>query len=106
MCQWSCPFTEISPSEADIWASLKTGEISAQVATKQLVDLRDNGTALTGRSLDLISFDSDDAKMGFVQDMKDVNYQQQTLITCMDILKHESDEPDAIGHLVVGTESK
>lgn len=37
--------------------------------------------------------------------MKNLQLQQQTLITCMEVLKKDSDEPDSVSLLVVGTEN-
>lgn len=50
--------------------------------------------------------DNDAARNAFVQEMKYVHYVQQTLITCMEELSKDSEEPDGINHLVVGTESR
>jgi len=58
--------------------------------------------------MDLVALDGEDnmqACTEFVERMKASANVQQTLITCMDVLKKDSEEPDAISLIVVGTES-
>ena len=54
----------------------------------------------------MLLLDTDTSKSDYVNQFKDINYNQQTLITCMEILKKENEENDSICQLVVGTESK
>ncbi len=42
----------------------------------------------------------------FVNEMKDVELIQWTCISCMDVLKQDNEEIDAISLLVIGTEHK
>lgn len=96
---------DIPAREVEIWNSIKNDNINATAAVKQLCDARDAGTPLSARSLDLISLESEAARVAYVNEMKDILYTQNTLITCMDTLQKDSEDYDAITLLVVGTES-
>lgn len=109
--KWTCPPMEISPAETEVWTDLKMDLVDIPGAIQRLIAARDSGVVLTARSADLIGMD-DESEAGvakrtsFVNDMNVVvPYVQQTLITCMDVLKKDSDDSDAISLLVVGTES-
>ena len=53
---------------------------------------------------ELLSFDSDSlARSNYILEMKNVLYQQLTLITAMETLKKDSDDMDALTLLVIGT---
>ena len=54
--------------------------------------------------LELLSMDSNSqAISNYIQEMKNVAYQQLTLITSMETLKKDSDDMDALTLLVIGT---
>ena len=67
-------------------------------------DLRDSGCVLSSRSIELISIDTVDKRALFVNEIRDIELSQWTCISCMDVLKLDSEELDAISLLVVGTE--
>ena len=96
-----------TPSEeAEIWNDLRTGIINDTTAVKALLEARESGVQLTSRSTELLSFESNAAaRAAYVSEMKQVQYVQQTLITCMEPLKKDSEEIDALTLIVVGTES-
>lgn len=76
----------------------------------RLTNARDAGVILSGRSLDLISDPECSGsvprtRQEYVQEMKNLPYFQQTLITCMDTLKKDAEDADAISLLVIGTEA-
>lgn len=53
---------------------------------------------------ELLSMDSNSqARSNYIQEMKNVAYQQLTLITSMETLKKDSDDMDALTLLVIGT---
>jgi Bardet-Biedl syndrome 1 protein len=79
--------------------------MTTSAAVKRLSELRDTGTVLSSRSSELLSLDSEESRMAFVEEMKDVNFVQHTVITCMEILKKDSEDSDALSLLIVGTES-
>lgn len=79
--------------------------MTTSAAIKRLSELRDNGTTLSSRSSELLSLESEMARSEFIDEVKDVTFVQQTVITCMDTVKKDSEEADALSMLVVGTES-
>lgn len=106
--KWTCPSVEIVPEETEVWSDLKIDMIDVPTAIQRLLRIREEGLVLSARSMDLILMDEDDheARLDYVNDMKTIqNYTQQTLLTCMTSIKKDSEDPDAITYLVVGTES-
>ena len=104
--KWSCPPIDIPQVEVDIWTDLKSGNIDDKMALKLLMEARESGVQLTSRSTELLSFESNHtARANFINEMKGVQYFQQTLITCMEPLKKDSEEVDALTLIVVGTEA-
>ena len=90
-----------SPSHSFLVAD----SIDDKTAVKLLSEARDSGVQLSARSTELLSFDSDNqGRINFIKEMKNVAYQQLTLITAMDTLKKDSDDLDALTMLVVGTD--
>ena len=84
---------------------LTPDSIDDKTAVKLLSEARDSGVQLSARSTELLSFDSDNqGRINFIKEMKNVAYQQLTLITAMDTLKKDSDDLDALTMLVVGTD--
>lgn len=79
--------------------------MDAESAYSSLQAARDAGVALTARSLDFIMIENPTMRADFVAEMADVNYSQQTLITCVETLKRDSDDADAVTLPVVGTEA-
>lgn len=102
--KWTCPPIDIPPVEVDIWADLKADGLTSAQAVKKLSEARDAGIVLSSRSVELLSL-SDREQHAFVSEHKDAPYSQYTLITCMDVLKKDSDDADAMTLLIVGTES-
>jgi Bardet-Biedl syndrome 1 protein len=89
----------------DVWNDLKTDGITSSAAAKRLTELRDTGTVLSSRSSELLSLDTEATRTAFIDEMKDAGFVQNTVITCMDILKKDSEDNDALSLLIVGTES-
>jgi len=103
--KWNCPPIDISEVESNIWDDLRSNKISPSEAVSMLSSARDTGCNLSAHSLDLILIDSESKRAEYVNEMKSLQLQQQTLITCMEVLKKDSEEPDSVSLLVVGTES-
>lgn len=103
--KWTCPAIEISDAEQGIWSDLKTNTVDTNTAISLLAEARENGIVLSSRSADLIALESEDEREAFVEQKKDEEFSQQTLITCMEVLKKDSDEHDAVSLLIVGTEA-
>uniref|UniRef100_A0A7S0XEZ2 Bardet-Biedl syndrome 1 N-terminal domain-containing protein n=1 Tax=Chromulina nebulosa TaxID=96789 RepID=A0A7S0XEZ2_9STRA len=104
--KWVCPPVDVDKTELEIWTNLKNDSILPTEAVKSLAEARDNGVNLSSRSLDLLGLEIDTARATFITEMKDAPFNQHTLITCMDVLKKDSEEPESLCHLIVGTESK
>ena len=52
---------------------------------------------------ELLSLEGDSqGRINFIKEMKNVTYQQLTLITSMETLKKDSDDADALTLLVIG----
>ena len=106
--KWTCPPVEIVQEENEVWSDLKIDMIDIPTAMQRLLAIREDGLPLSARSMDLLLMDEDDheSRVEYVNDMKAIqNYTQQTLLTCMAPIKKDSDDPDAITYMVVGTES-
>eukprot|EP00607_Mallomonas_marina_P007613 CAMPEP_0182419960 /NCGR_PEP_ID=MMETSP1167-20130531/4352_1 /TAXON_ID=2988 /ORGANISM="Mallomonas Sp, Strain CCMP3275" /LENGTH=517 /DNA_ID=CAMNT_0024595209 /DNA_START=56 /DNA_END=1609 /DNA_ORIENTATION=+ len=102
--KWSCPPVEIESAESSIWSDFKTDKIDIENMVGMLTQAREAGVRLSTRSLDLLSMDSDTKRYDYANMMKMQNYTPQTVITCMEVLKKDSDDLDAVSLLVVGTE--
>lgn len=106
--KWSCPPVEISTAETEVWSDLKVELVDIPTAMQRLASARDSGVRLSSRSVDLLAMESEDfvnERLEYVNVMKAAPFVQQTLITCMDVIKKDSEDADAITLLVVGTES-
>lgn len=104
--KYTVPQVEIDPVERDIWDNLESMACDAPTAAELLITARDNGTALSSRSLDFLALEDPSEQAAFVLSVKDTPMKQDTVITCMETLKKVSTEPDAVSSLVIGTESK
>ncbi len=89
----------------DVWNDFKAESMTVAAGVRVLSDARDSGTVLSARSMDLLSIESLSDRQLYVDQMKDVAYVQSTLITCMEILKKETEDFDSVSLLVVGTEA-
>lgn len=70
-----------------------------------LAGAREGGTALSGRSLDLLIQETPERRRSYVREHKDSPIGSQTSsITCMELLRKDSEAADAVSVLVVGTE--
>lgn len=96
---------EIPRGELEIWNALRTEEVTVSTAIQKLNELRETGGTLTTRSVELLMQDNEQSRLDFVNEMKDVPLVHTTVITCMDVLKKDSEDIDALSLLVVGTES-
>jgi Bardet-Biedl syndrome 1 protein len=80
--------------------------MDASKAVELFQTARDNGVSLSPRSLDFMVLDNDDDRVAYMNEFKDVPINSQsTVITCMDLIKKDSENADAITLLIVGTES-
>lgn len=79
--------------------------MDAEAAHSNLTQARDSGIFLTARSLDFLLLEDPARRAEYVEELKGVQYAQQTLITCVETLKRDSDDHDGVTLCVVGTES-
>mmetsp|Transcript_17510 Transcript_17510/g.47251 ORF Transcript_17510/g.47251 Transcript_17510/m.47251 type:complete len:581 (+) Transcript_17510:24-1766(+) len=103
--KFTLPPMAMAPSEAEVWAKLNDNRMDVAQATDLLVSARDSGAALSTRSVDLINTEAPEERQALVDSLRDVPLAQQTVITCMEVLKKNMDEEDALSQLVIGTEN-
>merc|ERR1719335_1244667 len=104
--KFTLPPVEIDPTEQEIWDEVKKESITTQVAYEKLNIARENGTVLSNHSIDFLALEDADHQAEFVRKVADLLMQQQTAITCMEVLKQNMDEPTAVSMLVLGTENR
>lgn len=103
--KWTCPKVAIAAEEIAIWEHINAGSMTDQVACAKLDEHRMSGVKLTNRSDELLGL-PDAKRAEFINSLRNVEYAQHTLITCMESLKIDSTESDAVCSLVVGTENR
>lgn len=103
--KFSVPPTPLAQAEADVWARLDAGELGLADAIDELVAARDGGAALSARSVDLVSAEAAEEKAAVAEAWRGAPLAQQTVITCMEAIKKNMEDEDALSQLVVGTES-
>jgi len=104
--KFTVPPLEIDQLELDTWNELKGERVSAAAAAEALAQARDNGARLSARSMDLLALEDDAQREEYVRAQRGAPLTQQTVITCMETLKKNSDAEDAVSSLVVGTEAR
>jgi Bardet-Biedl syndrome 1 protein len=109
--KFTLPAVEVDRVEAEIWADLRKEGIDVKAASERLTALREKGTQLSNQSVDFLALedaekDSPGSQTEFVKKTMNQLLQQQTSITCMEVLKQNMDEPTAVSMLVLGTENK
>jgi Bardet-Biedl syndrome 1 protein len=94
--RFSLPMLEVDAKESELWSDLGEGRLSVDEAKQRLAALRDSGVGLTSRSQDLLGLDDPAAVHGFVAEHQGVPLAQQTACTCMEALKRDAEEDDAV----------
>ena len=102
--KWTCPLVDIEPEEKDVWRRVKEGREDVDSAYSALSSIRSRGSSLSSRSIEFLSLKSDTKRQDFVTSVANTELEQHSLVTCMDTLKVDSEEADALSQLVVGTE--
>jgi len=105
--KFTIPPVDINPQEADVWADVKSDKLDFSKVAEELLALRDTGVSLCSQSRILLSIDENDvaARNACIAEYKTQPLIQQTCITCMETVKKNMEEPDAVSCLVIGTES-
>jgi len=103
--KFTLPLLPVDQRETQVWTELFEGKIGVEDAREQLTTIRDAGTALTARSQELLGTEDVGAANTYIQDQKGKPLVRQTVVTCMETLKKDMDDDDAVSMLVVGTEA-
>lgn len=104
--KFTLPPIEIDPVEQEIWEELRQDSSDIRNAYEKLNQARENGTVLSNHSIDFLAMEEPDQQLEFVKKVKDSLLQQNTSITCMEVLKQNMDEPTSVSMLVLGTENR
>jgi len=104
--KFTLPPIDIDPAEVEVWKELQKDAIDVRMAYEKLNAARENGTVLSNHSIDFLAMEDSEQQADFVKKIKDSLLQQQTSITCMEVLKQNMDEATAVSMLVLGTENK
>jgi len=104
--KFTLPPVEIDPVEVEIWEEVRKDAIDVRSAHQKLTNARENGTVLSNHSIDFLAIEDTDQQQDLVKRTKGSLLQQQTSITCMEVLKQNMDDPTAVSMLVLGTENK
>ncbi len=104
--KFTLPQVEVHAAEAASWASLKAGTLTVAQAAAELSELRDKGTEVTSRTIELLSFDDEAEQQMFADRVKDAPLSQATVITCMERIATNSSEEISVSRLVIGTENR
>jgi len=99
------PQESVNDEEQTLWEQLMTGSVPLGEALAGLSHLQGAGASLTTRSLQLLNIGDPEAKTSFVEYWQGQPLSAPTTVTCLAVLKHAIDEPQAVSCLVAGTES-
>lgn len=103
--KFSLPPLVISDKEQAAWAKQREGGVNAAQLHEELTAARDAGAQLTSASQEVLQTDDADAAAVFISEQCEKPLTAQTVCTCMETLKKDLEDEDAISMLVVGTES-
>mmetsp|Transcript_36995 Transcript_36995/g.44743 ORF Transcript_36995/g.44743 Transcript_36995/m.44743 type:complete len:613 (+) Transcript_36995:397-2235(+) len=104
--KFTLPPVDIDPKENEVWADINVDKVDAAKAAEEITALRESGVTLTSRSLDLLAIEDPAARDEFVAMNKGTPLVQQTCITCMETIKKNMEDNDAVSCLVIGTEAQ
>lgn len=104
--QYRLPPIEIDPVESQIWEEMGQDSSDIQAGFERLNTARENGVALSNLSIDFLAVEELEAQTEYIRAHKDYLHEQQTSITCTEVLKQNMDEPTAVSMLVIGTENR
>ena len=105
--KFTVPSVPVDQPELDVWEALKAEpQPNIEDAVAKLAELRDSGSTLTSRSLDLLGIGDPAVAYEFVEAEKQAPLTQQTVVTCMEVLqKSEDGGGQGMSSLVIGSES-
>ena len=103
--KFALPQGEVHADERSAWDTLHSGAEPLDAVRAKLAASRDNGVQLTSASQDLLAIEDETTAHAFVAEQRDRPLEMKTVCTCMEVLKKELEDDDAVSMLVVGTES-
>ena len=103
--KFALPLNEVNLDEQAAWTALHKGKATVDETKAALTTARDAGVQLTSTSQDLLAIDDPTECAFFVGEQRERPLAAQTVCTCMESLKKELEEDDAVSMLVVGTEA-
>ena len=103
--KFSLPTVDIAGEESQIWTALAEGSTDPKAAVQELASARDKGISLSSRSLDLLGLDKPEQRLAYVEATKRVPLKQLSVVTCMEIIRQDREDMDAVSSLVIGTEA-
>eukprot|EP00929_Paragymnodinium_shiwhaense_P120367 TRINITY_DN92299_c0_g1_i1.p1 TRINITY_DN92299_c0_g1~~TRINITY_DN92299_c0_g1_i1.p1 ORF type:complete len:598 (-),score=146.79 TRINITY_DN92299_c0_g1_i1:95-1888(-) len=104
--KFTLPPVDVDPAEVEIWQELRKENADVRAAFEKLNLARENGTVLSNHSIDLLATEDAEQQEELVSKYKDSLLQQQTSITCMEVLKQNMDDATAVSMLVLGSENR
>jgi len=103
--KFSLPLLPVDAREMQLWTDLIDSKTSLEDARELLTTIRDSGTVLTSRSQELLALEDNSAATDYIAEQKGKPLVRQTVMTCMETLKKDMEDDDAVSMLVAGTEA-
>ena len=103
--KFTLPTSEPHAEEVSAWSDLHAGRLPIDDAKARLIAARDQGVQLGSASQELLTLEEEAAAVAFVEEQRSRDLTGQTVATCMETLKKDIEEDDAVSMLVVGTEN-
>lgn len=109
--KFTLPPPDLSPIETAAWKTLS--EASTPIDEKELVtasqkldSLKEAGLYVSHRTVDFLALETPDEKRAFIAKCKGQPLATPTVVTCISLVKKDREDADAVGQLIVGTESQ
>lgn len=100
--KFSLPQREADREESKVWKDMHGGLCTIADAKNKLAAAREAGVALSASSQELLVIDDLTAAQSFVDEHRDRPLNTQTVVTCMEVLKKELEDDDAVSMPVIG----
>ena len=103
--KFALPPVPLDAAEVAVWEGLKDATLDQPIALQALSDAKENGVALSPRSLSLLLLPDADAQSSYITAHKDTPYTLQTVVTCMTTIHKSQSNDGSVSQLIVATES-